>query len=137
MKVVRIKGAKRSWGKEGYGTIRLQGRRASFSVGYPHSSFPGCLFFLCLLPALSVPTLGIMESSQYFTMCLRAQKFVRGSLQSHLSITKPFLLWVFSSTSSVPLDPLGRWGVNILFNLYYFLSVPLHTKSQTLLIWTK
>lgn len=121
--------------KGGYGMLRLPEEEGMFSsVSVSHASLPQGLFLLCLLPALSVPTSGILESSQYCTTWQRAQKFMTVFLSSHFRVTKPFLLSRVS-TFSVHVAPSGE--IHVLLYFHCLLSVSFHTASPTLLIWTK
>ena len=73
--------------------------------------------------------IGIMQSSEYLSMCQRAQSFVRVCLLSHLWITQ-LLLPRSVSTSSV-CRPL--FGGACTFNFHCLLSVSLHTNPRLFL----
>lgn len=129
-----IEKGKDKLGKAGYGMLRLPEEESIFSsVSVSHTSPPQGLFLLCLLPALSVPTSGILESSQYCTTWQTAQKFMRVFLSSHFSHKTIPSLEGFHLL--VHMAPSGE--IHVLLYFHCLLSVSLHMATQTLLIWTK
>ena len=123
-----IEKGKDKLGKADYGMLRLPEEESIFSsVSVSHTSPPQGLFLLCPLPALSVPTSGILESSQYCTTWQTAQKFMRVFLSSHFRVTKPFLLWRVS-TFLVHVAPSGQ--IHVLLYFHCLLSICFSSHSN-------